>query len=153
MVSEQQKSIKKTVWVIVAIMVTILVLFIHKITTPRYLSQIELKINGLVLFDKADRRTVSIGDGQSSWILLVDSEEERQLFEDIFPLLDNSIKTHVEVKDENALNVAFDIQQQIQTSKSTIPLIKPNGEYIGYFVSPYDNNKIILTLSSVVTHR
>lgn len=154
MAGEQQTSIKKTVWIIVAVMVTILTLFIHKITTPRYLSQIELKINGLVLLGKNNSQVIeSLGNTGSSWMLLVDNEEERQLFKDIMPLLDNSVKTKIVIKEEMDIGAAQEIQQQIQTSKSTIPLIKPNGEYIGYFVSPYDNNKVILTLSSVVTHR
>ncbi|MGS2718402.1 hypothetical protein ACVBE9_09535 [Eionea flava] len=154
MAGEQQISIKKTVWIIVAVMVTILTLFIHKITTPRYLSQIELKINGLVLFGKNNPQTIeSLSHAGSSWMLLVDTEEERQLFKEIMPLLDNSVKTKIVVKEEADIGDTQNIQQQIQTSKSIIPLIKPNGEYIGYFVSPYDNNKVILTLSSVVTHR
>lgn len=51
--NEQQKNIKKTLFILVAVMVTILVLFLNKITTPRYLSNIELKINGLVLIKES----------------------------------------------------------------------------------------------------
>lgn len=147
--SEQQKNIKKTVWVLVAIMVTILVLFINKITTPRYLSQIELKINGLVLLGKESTQTIEELKSSSSWTLLVDSEEEKKLLENIMLSLDNSVKKTITVVEENTLN----FQSDIQTNKSTIPIIKPSGEYIAYLVSPYDRNKVILTLSSVVTHR
>jgi hypothetical protein len=157
MSNEQQKSIKKTVWIIVAIMVSILVLFVNKITTPRYLSLIELKINGLVLLDKERRTLVQHTSSPESWILVVSDEAERQLLDDMMEDLDTAIINKISIVDEATLTLNVDIQ----TSKSIIPIIKPSGDvsemgtgqYIGYLVSPYDRNKAILTLSSVITHR
>lgn len=157
MSNEQQKSIKKTVWIIVAIMVSILVLFVNKITTPRYLSLIELKINGLVLLDKDSRTPVQHASSPDSWLLVVSDEEERQLLDSMMDDLDASIKNQIAVVDEATLT----LNVEVHTSKSTIPIIKPSGDtsgvgtgyYIGYLVSPYDRNKAILTLSSVITHR
>jgi hypothetical protein len=153
MATDQQKSIKKTVWIIVAIMVTILALFINKITTPRYLSLIELKINGLVLLKQENKAIIDELVSNPSWLLLVDSEEERQLLKDVALLLDDSVKDNIEVMDESILSAQSGFQSGIKTSKSIILIIKPTGEYIGYLVSPYNRNKVILTLSSVVTHR
>jgi hypothetical protein len=153
MTTDQQKSIKKTVWIIVAIMVTILVLFINKITTPRYLSFIELKINGLVLFKKENKTLIEELVANPSWVLLVDSEEEKKLLDDVTLLLDDSVKDNVEVMDEGTLGAQYDLQSDIKFNKNIIPIIKPTGEYVGYLISPYNRNKVILTLSSVVTHR
>jgi hypothetical protein len=153
MSNDQQKSIKKTVWIIVAIMVSILVLFVNKITTPRYLSFIELKINGLILLDKDNRKQVQYTAQPESWLLVVSDEAERQLLESMMDDLDTSIKEKITVVDETTLTLNVDIQ----TSKSIIPIIKPSGDtsgyYMGYLVSPFDRNKAILTLSSVITHR
>jgi hypothetical protein len=153
MSNEQQKSIKKTVWIIVAIMVSILVLFVNKITTPRYLSLIELKINGLVLLDKESRALVQHTSSSESWILVVSDEAERQLLDDMMEDLDTAIIDKISIVDEATLTLNVDIQ----TSKSIIPIIKPSddasGQYVGYLVSPFDRNKAILTLSSVITHR
>ncbi|MFT7387392.1 MAG: hypothetical protein ACI8VC_000632 [Candidatus Endobugula sp.] len=157
MATDQQKSIKKTVWVIVAIMVTILVLFINKITTPRYLSLLELKINGLVLFKKNSQAVIDAVAPSPLWVLLVNSEEETQLLKDVMLLLDDSVKTSIVVVDESTLTDQYQTQSDIQSlthsTNDIIPIIKPTGEYVGYLVSPYNRNKVILTLSSVVTHR
>jgi hypothetical protein len=155
MSNEQQKSIKKTVWIIVAIMVSIMVLFVNKITTPRYLSFIELKINGLILLNKDSRTLVQHVSSPNTWLLVVSDEAERQLLESMMEDLDASVKTKIIVVDETVLKSTIDVQ----TSKSNIPIIKPSGDaagsgyYMGYLVSPYDRNKAILTLSSVITHR
>ena len=155
MSNEQQKSIKKTVWIIVAIMVSILVLFVNKITTPRYLSFIELKINGLVLLDKDSRTLVQHASSSDAWLLVVSDDAERQLLESMMEDLDASVKNKIVVVDETVLTSTI----EVQTSKSNIPIIKPSsdvagsGYYMGYLVSPYDRNKAILTLSSVITHR
>ncbi|MFT6102236.1 MAG: hypothetical protein ACJAZJ_000721 [Candidatus Endobugula sp.] len=153
MTTDQQKSIKKTVWIIVAVMVTILALFFNKITTPRYLSLIELKINGLVLFKKENKVIIDELVSNSSWVLLIDSEEEKQLLKDVTLLLDDSVKDNVEVISEGTLGAQYDLQSDIKFNKNIIPIIKPTGEYVGYLISPYNRNKVILTLSSVVTHR
>jgi hypothetical protein len=153
MSNEQQKSIKKTVWIIVAIMVSILVLFVNKITTPRYLSLIELKINGLILLDKENRKIVQHTSPPNSWLLVISDDAERQLLDSMMEDLDTAIKNKITVVDESTLN----LNVETNTRKRIIPIIKPSddasGYYMAYLVSPYDRNKSILTLSSVITHR
>ncbi len=73
--SDQKKSVQKTVLIIVAIMATILVLFLNKITTPRYLSNIELKINGLVLQKSMTNAGLDMSAAEGRWVLLVSDAE------------------------------------------------------------------------------
>lgn len=150
--TSQKKSIQKTVLIIIAIMVTILVLFINKITTPRYLSNIELKINGLELVKKAQSPTPSSekeGVSNKQWILLVDNSKDKLFLEDVYQSLKRSIRQQVIIV--YGSNEA--LTARLNTRKKVIPLIKPSGEFIAYFTSPYDKEKMVVTLSSVVTHR
>lgn len=48
----QRRNIRRTVWVLVAIMVTFFSLFLHKLLSPRVLSVQELSANGTIVFDK-----------------------------------------------------------------------------------------------------
>lgn len=147
----QAKNIKKTIATIIVIMVTILVLFFNKITTPRYLSNIELKINGLELVNKADQ--ISIGKNLSGdfWLLLARDEEDKLILDELHRSLKTKIREQVVVVYRSTLNSTIDLS--VNTTKKTVPIIKPSGEFLGYFKSPYDKNKMILTLSSVITHR
>jgi len=147
--SDQKKSIQKTVLIIVAIMSTILVLFLNKITTPRYLSNIELKINGLILQKNTERAEIQENLIKDRWVLLVSDAEEKEFLDNVFPLLKTSLKEKVVVLNEAEAQLSY----TPSTDKAIIPLIKPDGEYFAYFKGPFDANKMILTLSSAVTHR
>jgi hypothetical protein len=147
--SEQQKGIKKTVLIIVAIMATFLVLFFNKITTPRYLSDIELKVNGLVLIDEVKRVTASGAISDKLWMLVVNNEKDKQLLEGLRQNLKGGVGKKITLVDKTAI----ELNANIVTTKKIIPILKPSGEYLGYLTSPYDKKKIIITLSSVVTHR
>ena len=147
--NEQQKGIKKTVLIIVAIMATFLVLFFNKITTPRYLSDIELKVNGLILIDEVKRVTASGAISGKQWMLVVDNEKDKQLLEDLRQGLKGGVGKKIILVDQ----ATVELNAGTNTTKKIIPILKPSGEYLGYLTSPYDKNKIVITLSSVVTHR
>jgi hypothetical protein len=151
--NEQQKNIKKTVLMIVAIMVTILALFFNKITTPRYLSTIELKINGLEFLDpKTTAALTSINN--ELWLLVASDDEDKQLLENLHSSLKNSLQKKVQVVDRAALALDAEIlKTRSDRNKKIIPIIRPSGEYAAYFTAPFDSHKMILTLSSIVTHR
>lgn len=50
--TKQKRNIIKTVAILLAIMLTFLGLFLHKLLTPRILNNYELSANGAVVFDK-----------------------------------------------------------------------------------------------------
>ena len=147
--TDMQKNIKKTVLTIVAIMVTILALFINKITTPRYLSNIELKINGLELIKESQRSAVDKSVSGEYWMLLAADKEDKAALD----ILHKALKSGLREKIVVVSNAATELKAQVNRTGKIIPIVKPSGEFIGYFTYPYDKNKMVLTLSSVVTHR
>lgn len=147
--SSQKKAITKTVLIIVAIMVTILVMFINKITTPRYLSNIELKVNGLEVIRKGQRHHVDATISGDYWMLLAGDREDKSILDELHSQLKPSVRGKVIV----VYHSASELKSDANIAGKIIPIIKPSGEFLGYFSYPYDQHKMILTLSSVVTHR
>ncbi len=153
--NEQQKNIKKTLFILVAVMVTILVLFLNKITTPRYLSNIELKINGLVLI-KESKAIIGMEHTQPDalWRIIVKDKDDVLFFSDVYQSLKTSVRENVAVVDSaNVTSLIYSQLSGIPENTKIIPILNPSGELIGYFKKPFDKNKAILTLSSIVTHR
>lgn len=147
--SSQRKAITKTVLIIVAIMVAILAMFINKITTPRYLSDIELKINGLDIILKEQRQSVDASISGDYWMLLASDIDDKTVLDDLHRQLKSSVREKVVV----VYHSASELKAGANIVGKVIPIIKPSGEFLGYFSYPYDQHKMILTLSSVVTHR
>lgn len=147
--NQQSRNIKKTVLTIVAIMVTILVLFVNKITTPRYLSDIELKVNGLELISSSRRGGVGEGVSGEQWMLLVNDPEGKRVLDKLHSSLKSSIRDKVLV----VYTPTDAFVNAVKGQKKLLPIVKPSGEFIGYFKPPYDKDKMVVTLSSVVTHR
>ncbi len=145
----QQRNIVKTVVIIVAVMVIILALFINKITTPRYLSDIELKINGLVLLKNQVQGSSKTG----SWQLLASTPEQLQFLEKVIPQLNQSIRHQTEWRlvEDNAEFFAVLLKNHLPNEQAIVLM---SGEQLrGYFKPPFDEHKFLLTYSSVVTHR
>lgn len=141
-----QKNIIKTVLIIVAVMATILVLFIHKITTPRYLSDIELKINGLILL-KSPQQLSNLDERlQGSWLLLVNNEKNKKIVEEVHNNLKGRVSHKLLLVDQKSFSA-------LTADEETMPLINANGEYMAFLKPPYEKNKMIMTLSSTITHR
>ena len=146
---EQKKNISKTIVIIVLVMVTILTLFIIKITTPRYLSNIELKINGLVLLSEPIPIPPLIEPSSSDWLLIVNDAQESALMQSIAIQVGERVEQSIRVLDRQTLSLDSDYRLPLKR----IAIIKPQGQYMGYFKKPYNEHKLILTLSSVITHR
>jgi hypothetical protein len=143
----QRKNILKTVLIIVAIMVTILLLFLNKITTPRYLSDIELKINKLELV----KEPVTLQASGNQWSLLASTAEQKAVLAELMPELRPHIqeKTHIITIDSiTGINseLPFDPTENIGIANT-------EGKLIAYFKPPFDQHKMILTYSSLITHR
>ena len=148
--TEQKKNIQRTVLVLVGVMLLILVLFLHKMTTPRFLSQIELKINGLILLNEPIEFSEPLS--QSSWWLITSSEKQKQSIQSWLDELPKKIAKNTQVIDHSRFN------QPVQFDSMNIPInsvliINPENQIIAYFKKPLDKYKTQLTYSSVFTHR
>lgn len=155
----QKKAIIKTVLILVVVMSTILLLFLNKITTPRYLSTIELKINGLELL-KAPY-VVSIEDKELitnmmsddiQWLLVASDAAEMKTLEGFHQSLKRSVQKQV------AIVMQDGFPDQMEDSIALVKLSAQSNEqhvasFMAYLKAPYDYHKMTLTLASVITHR
>ena len=148
----QQKNIRKTVVIIIAVMVVILLLFLNKITTPRYLSAIELKINGLVLLEPAQPLALPYSaDTRGRWLLIYSDEEQRRIVQELVTGLKAGIQKKSVLLSREALGTA--VGRLNYDSGINIGIINDSGALMGYFKPPFEQRKMILTYSSTVTHR
>lgn len=147
MIHAQKKGVLKTVAILVLVMATILILFLNKITTPRYLSNIELKINGLVWLEQPQLIPVE-GEG---WQLLATTPEQFQFLEQVLPQLKSRISQQTEallIDDES-----LDILNKTATVYDPVIGVVSNKRLLAYLKPPFDEHKFLLTYSSVVAHR
>lgn len=145
----QQKNIIKTVLIILAVIVAIQVLFLNKMLTPRYLSDIELKINGLVLLKQP--KPLSIDQQPEGWLLIAGNHEQKQLLVNFVAGLKTAIQAKTSIMESKKVqelngNSPYDTQE-------AIGIIHPNQQLIGYLKPPFNEHKMILTYSSIVAHR
>jgi hypothetical protein len=145
--SIQKKGILKTVFITLGLMALILILFFNKITTPRYLSNIELKINQLELL----KTPIVVAHKNQNWLLIFSSQQQQKVLLSFTDELRKSIseRTAIIALEDLApskIDLPYDSQE-------AIGIMKPNGELIAYFRPPFDQHKMILTYSSVFTHR
>lgn len=140
----QQKNIAKTVLILCVIMVTFVSLFVHKLTTPRHLSEIELRINGLVLDEHPLIDFPVEFSGKNKWILVLSDGDNKSFFESV----QKNLRDHI------GQQLVLVLQEdQWRDDKKQAFLFKPSGDYIAYLKPPFEERKAILTLSSVITHR
>jgi hypothetical protein len=157
--NELDKKIYKTILIIAVVVSVILVLFFNKLTTPRFLSSIELRINGYVLLN-ADRDgsrkespiIIAPNPDTEKWTILVKDETQKQLVNNIFTILKNPMKSNTELLlSTQAINTK--LSAQLPEKDNFIAVINDDGKLSGYFKPPFDKNKMVLTYSSVFTHR
>jgi len=143
--NQQQKNITKTVVIIAFIMTAFLGMFLHKITTPRYLSNIELKVKEPVSSDKLlDKKQ------PDDWLLLID-ENNKEFVAALKDSLKPKLKNKLTII--NKENLSASTVKGLKLKENTLALFDEEGRYKGYLRSPFDINKMKLTLSSVLTHR
>ncbi|MGH1485539.1 MAG: hypothetical protein ACRBCI_04910 [Cellvibrionaceae bacterium] len=143
----QRKNIIKTVIIIVAIMVTILLLFLNKIMTPRYLSDIELKINKLELI----KEPIILDNNIDKWLLIAGTTEHTKILTELNLELRDSIQEKTNIVEFKQLSPPVDAFPY--DPQEHIGIANAKGELIAYFRPPFDQHKMILTYSSVITHR
>lgn len=129
-------------------MILVLTLFINKLTTPRYLSEIELKINGLILL--GEPAALESFPTVQPWTLVANNKKQQRWLEDWMKQLPKKIKTKAAIiEKETVINPQF--HREITGPK--IAIVNSNQQLIGYFKPPFEKNKMKLTFSSIVAHR
>jgi hypothetical protein len=153
------KKIYKTILILFVIVSVILALVFNKLMTPRFLSSIELRINGYVLLnaDRDGNRKESPVIVQPSldnkkWIILVKNEAQQKLISNVFTILKDPMKSSTEVV-MTTQEISAKLLQQISDQDNFIAVINDDGKLSGYFKPPFDKTKVVLTYSSVFTHR
>ena len=196
--SPQLKQQNRSIWLTVIgclVFITILLgLFFNKISTPRYLSTVELRINGLMLLEQPQLLSALPG-GQDiakqlprqQWSLLIIQRgscgavcverlvpvvsmlnqlpstyrEKTQLVlfaNDTAELLQiiNQVDQQ-KSSEQNVATIAIDSLQQQgfeeAVGSNKVIIVDDSGYYRGYFAAPFDDNKLLLTYSSVLEHR
>lgn len=144
----QNKNIIKTVLILVVAMATILLLFLNKITTPRYLSDVELRINGLILVKEKQQLIPSDIEKSDQWFLIAQNEKDEKTVEKFLAAAKKSIRTKMTSAELDSIVVTKNALPE-----QTILLANPQGQLVAYLKPPYDQHKMLLTLSSVITHR
>lgn len=145
--NSQQKNIFKTVIITIIVMLVILVLFLNKITTPRYLSDVELKINGLQLLEDSPL----VASTNTSWQLVAANSQQQQVLSEFVLQLKDRIRRNTQVTNLSEFsNLSLDNFYPVQEA---IGIINPEGQLIAYIKAPFDQQKMILTYSSLITHR
>jgi len=139
----QKKNITLTVIAAILFMATVLALFINKITTPRYLSTIELKINGLVLLNELVN--MQAAEPGEQWILLVHNTQQQKAA--------NALLDSLPKKIANSTAVIENTYAYSNLAQENILIANAEQTIIAYFTPTFDRNKMKLTYSSVFTHR
>ena len=134
----QQQNIAKTVLITISIMVVILLLFFNKIVTPRYLSAIELKINGLELL----KQPQPVFADSDDWVLLFKTPAQQQMLTELVAHLGKTIQRQTQIKGHDELGI--DLQLLPYNSEINIGIIQPKNQLIAYFKEPFDHRKMIL---------
>jgi len=154
----QDKRILKTVLIIITAMLVILALFFNKITTPRFLSSIALKVNGYVLLNankdgsRKDSENIFSAYNNDKWTIVILDENQRESIMDLLASLKNPMKSNTDiVLIDNKIEAM--LSQQLPNRDDIIVVVNDANKLSGYFKAPFDNNKMVLTYSSVFTHR
>ena len=156
--SAQDKNILKTVLAILAVMLVILALFFNKITTPRFLSSIELTINGYVLLNtnkdgsRKDSENILEFFEPNTWFIIVDNDSQREVIENVLSRLKNPMKSNTAIVSSSD-SIKSKLVDQLPDRDDIIAVINDDNKLSGYFKPPFDRQKMTLTYSSVFTHR
>ncbi|MBX2809119.1 MAG: hypothetical protein KTR20_10860 [Cellvibrionaceae bacterium] len=145
----RQKNIYLTLVLSIGFMVLVLALFVNKMMTPRYLSALELKINGLMLLEQAAAIDGLEADG--TWRLLSDAPQAREFLQRFIATLPNKIQ-------QKTQGIALPPERwQVLANKlpsnNVIAIVNQQGQLMAYFTPPFNHNKMKLTYASVVAHR
>lgn len=145
-----QRNIWRTLIAALAFMAVVLLLFLNKITTPRYLSDIELRIHGLELLQQP---LTLEAQTSNQWRLVSMNPQQQTKLNNALAKMPKRIQNKIETLSLDKLAEKY--RETIATieGKETVKIIKPNGVLFAVLHAPIETNRIVLTLSSVITHR
>jgi len=157
--NELDKRIYKTIAIIFVVVSVIMVLVFNRLMTPRFLSTIELRVNGYILLN-ADRdgsrklspSIVNSNEDNKKWFIVVDNESEKELISNLLSIVNDPMKSNTEVMLSTPI-IDSKLFQQVSNQNNFIAVINDTGKLSGYFKPPFDRNKMVVTYSSVFTHR
>lgn len=157
--NELDKRIYKTIAMIFVVVSVIMVLVFNRLMTPRFLSTIELRVNGYILLN-ADRdgsrklspSIVNSNEDNKKWFIVVDNESEKELISNLLSIVNDPMKSNTEVMLSTPI-IDSKLFQQVSNQNNFIAVINDTGKLSGYFKPPFDRNKMVVTYSSVFTHR
>lgn len=157
--NELDKRIYKTILIIFVVVSVIMVLVFNRLMTPRFLSTVELRVNGYILLN-ADRDgsrkqspiILSSSEDNKKWFIVVDNETEEKLVTSLLSILNDPMQSNTEVL-LSTPEIASKLFEQVSDQDNFIAVINDTGKLSGYFKPPFDRNKMVVTYSSVFTHR
>jgi hypothetical protein len=157
--NELDKRIYKTIAMIFVVVSVIMVLVFNRLMTPRFLSTVELRVNGYILLN-ADRdgsrklspSIVDSNEDNKKWLIVVDNESEKELISNLLSIVNDPMKSNTEVMLSTPI-IDSKLFQQVSNQNNFIAVINDTGKLSGYFKPPFDRNKMVVTYSSVFTHR
>lgn len=156
---ELDKRIYKTILIIFVAVSVIMVLVFNRLMTPRFLSTIELRINGYILLN-ADRdgsrkqspNILSASEDNEKWFIVVDNDKEKKVITYLLSIVNDPMKSKTEVM-VSTPEIDARLIEQVSQQDNFIAVINDTGKLSGYFKPPFDTNKMVVTYSSVFTHR
>jgi hypothetical protein len=157
--NELDKRIYKTILIIFLVVSVIMTLVFNRLMTPRFLSTIELKVNGYILLN-ADRdgsrkqspSILSASEYNKKWFIVVDNEKEKKLITNLLSIVNDPMKSNTELM-VSTPEIDSKLFKQVSNQDNFIAVINDTGKLSGYFKPPFDRNKMVVTYSSVFTHR
>jgi hypothetical protein len=157
--NELDKRIYKTILIIFLVVSVIMTLVFNRLMTPRFLSTIELKVNGYILLN-ADRdgsrkqspSILSASEDNKKWFIVVDNEKEKKLITNLLSIVNDPMKSNTELM-VSTPEIDSKLFKQVSNQDNFIAVINDTGKLSGYFKPPFDRNKMVVTYSSVFTHR
>ena len=157
--NELDKKIYKTILIIFVVVSVIMVLVFNRLMTPRFLSTVELRVNGYIILNadrdgsrKASNSILNSSEDNKKWFMVVGNEKEKKLIDDLLSILNDPMKSNTEVMLTTPA-VDSKLAEQVSNQDNFIAVINDEGTLSGYFKPPFDRNKMVVTYSSVFTHR
>lgn len=151
-----QKKTLKTVLMIVAVIALIQGLFLNKMLTPRYLSDLDLKINGLVLLQQPQSlsaEALGLTPAPGEWLLLAGNSAQQQVLTDFVAGLKTKIQQQTAIVDiQHWQGAGVDLGADYDSTEA-IGIVDPKQRLVGYLKPPFNDYRMTLTYSSIVTHR
>lgn len=157
--NELDKRIYKTILIIFVVVSVIMVLVFNRLMTPRFLSTVELRVNGYILLNadrdgsrKQSSSILSASEDNKKWFIVVDNEKEKKLITSLLSILNDPMKSNSGVM-VSTPDIDTKLFKQVSNQDNFIAVINDTGKLSGYFKPPFDRNKMVVTYSSVFTHR